>query len=135
MGGKLMANVTAGDINVDLTVTVNAIIIKKTIPVKETVPFTIAPGFPAGDAKVVVGPFQLPSIPGGISGAVSGQIHISDPSGKPILCVALDLSLLDAEAKELAEFEADLMVQRRLAESAGLAAIAAPDRVGAVTSL
>lgn len=86
--GELQAAVGAGDLNVDLNIKALGIINE---PVKLTAPFSIAPGATAGAQKIVVGPFTLPKVPG--TTTVSGTVSATDPSGKEIFCVALDMDV------------------------------------------
>eukprot|EP00658_Telonema_sp_P-2_P085049 TRINITY_DN9602_c0_g1_i1.p2 TRINITY_DN9602_c0_g1~~TRINITY_DN9602_c0_g1_i1.p2 ORF type:complete len:397 (-),score=144.03 TRINITY_DN9602_c0_g1_i1:264-1454(-) len=87
--GTLTAAVAGGNFDVDLNIKALGIINE---PVKLTSPFTASPGFAAGPVKVTLGPFTLPKIPG--TSTIAGTIKQTDPSGKPIMCVSLNLDVL-----------------------------------------
>lgn len=89
--GTLDATFSSGSLNADLTIKALGIVNE---PVKGTVPFSVSPGFPAGPQKVVIGPFSLPSLPGSVD--VQGKVTATAADGKEVLCIALDLSAVDA---------------------------------------
>merc|ERR1711966_474247 len=75
VSGNLGAAVTAGTLNVDLSIKALGIIEE---PIKKTIPFTLAPGLLAGATKAVIGPFPPPTVPGSLE--VSGTVTGTDSS-------------------------------------------------------
>lgn len=47
------------------------------------------PAVPAGDVKLIVGPMELPPLPGSVES--SGQVAIVDEKGAAVACIAVDL--------------------------------------------
>jgi hypothetical protein len=91
--GTLLKALTEGNFNIDLTIKALGIINE---PVKSSSPFSFSPGFVAGPTKIVVGPFDLPSIPG--SAVISGTVVASDSAGNEIFCLALNINAVDEDA-------------------------------------
>jgi len=96
--GKLSAAVTTGKLDVNLNIKALGIINE---PIKTSAPFALSPGLPAGDAKIVIGPFSLPKVPG--KSDISGTVTVSDGSGKEILCISLDIVALPTADAVLAD--------------------------------
>jgi len=91
--GTLSQAVTDGTIAIDLQLKALGIIDKH---VTSTDTFQYTPGFPAGDTKIVIGPFSLPKLPGSVG--VSGTIKIVEKStGKQMLCVQINMVVTDTE--------------------------------------
>jgi len=91
--GTLLKAMTGGNFNVDLTIKALGIINE---PVKASSPFTFSPGFVAGPAKIVVGPFNLPSIPG--TAVIAGTIVATDSAGNEVFCIALNINAVDEDS-------------------------------------
>jgi len=118
--GTLDEVLTAGKLDVNLAIKALGIVNE---PVSTTAPFTLSPGIPTGPQKITIGPFTLPSVPGGVS--VSGNITGVDGSGAPVFCLALDISLGHED-----ELASPLPIVDEALASASEAIIVATPRVG-----
>jgi hypothetical protein len=81
--GTLDEAVTAGSVDVDMTVKVSFI----KVPIQMNIPFTYSPGVPAGALKLSVGPKQ--AVQSNINIDVEGTVKISDGSSQEIACVSV----------------------------------------------
>jgi hypothetical protein len=82
--------------NVDLNIKALGIV---SASVKGGVPMSISPGAVAGPFSLTVGPFSLPSnVPG--SAVVTGQVHVTNGKGEPIMCIDLDLNVPGADDEQ-----------------------------------
>lgn len=91
--GTLSAPVDSGSANVDLDAKIEllgqTLLDKK---VQKTAPFAASPSIPAGPAKLVVGPVQLPGeVPGTVD--ITGKVVITTATGAQVACVAVDFHL------------------------------------------
>ena len=85
--GNLSAAITAGTLGIVVDATISSGIFKDAF--RTTAPFTLSPGRPDGETKIVIGPFSLPKIPFEVH--IVGSITGKDDSGKQIFCVAFNL--------------------------------------------
>lgn len=104
--GTLDELIQGGSLNIDLNIKALGIINE---PVKKTAPFSLSPGLPAGPQKLVIGPFNLPKIPG--SADITGKITGMDSQGQPVFCVALDINAISDEVPSPSASEAILLPQ------------------------
>lgn len=99
--GKLSKAFSGGTVSHDLDLKVSAF--GKTIAQewKNSTLLGLDPVVPAGAVKLIVGPTELPLIPGSI--ALSGRYTIVDEDGAAVACVALDVQTPLAAFAEVAQ--------------------------------
>lgn len=82
--GRFDTKISGGHISIDLNINVENLIKRHVI---KGFDFTVSPAI-IGDQRLVLGPFNIPDLPGKAS--VKGTVKISDLQGQAVACLALD---------------------------------------------